>query len=88
MLTPDVARQLQVKRDGVVVYALTPDGPAAQAGLRPGDVLSSVGGEKVATVEQLFGVLRGYEPGQSVKISYVRGGEERTAQVRISDRPS
>jgi S1-C subfamily serine protease len=51
-------------------------------------VLSSVGGEKVTTVEELFGVLRRYEPGQSVKIAYVRGGEERTAQVRISDRPA
>lgn len=87
-LTPQIAAELHVTSDGVVVYAVTPDGPAATAGLRPGDVLTAVAGQKVTSVEELFAALRRHQPGETTSISYVRGGDPRTAQVRVVDRPS
>jgi serine protease DegQ len=87
-LTPQVANELGVRGEGVVVYALAADGPAAKAGIRPGDVLTAVAGRRVATVEELFAALRDHQPGQTVSISYLRGGERHTAQVAVADRPS
>jgi Do/DeqQ family serine protease len=53
-LTPDVARELETKRtEGVVIRDLDPDGPAAAAGLQPGDVISKVNGEAVKTPSEL-----------------------------------
>ena len=56
--------------------------------IRPGDVLTAVGTQKIANVEELFAALRQHDPGKVVAISYVRDGETTTAQVQITDRPS
>jgi len=87
-LTPDIARELHVTDGGVLVYALAPGGPAAKAGIHPGDVLTAVGGQKITSVEELFAKLRQHDPGEDVSISYLRDGQTRTAQVQITDRPS
>lgn len=87
-LTPDVARGLHVAEGGVLVYALAPGGPAAEAGIHPGDVLTAVGGQKITSVEELFAKLRQHDPGEDVSISYLRDGQTQTAQVQITDRPS
>jgi S1-C subfamily serine protease len=88
VLTAQIAGQLGVTQNGVVVYAVTPDGPAAKAGVRPGDVVTAVAGQNIATVEELFASLRQHQPGETVSISYMRGDERRTAQVQVTDRPS
>jgi S1-C subfamily serine protease len=87
-LTPDVTRELHVQGGGVVVYAVAPDGPAGKAGIRPGDVLTRVGEQKVTSVEELFAALRQHDPGTRVAISYVRDGQTHTVQAQITDRPS
>jgi S1-C subfamily serine protease len=87
-LTSELARELGVTDGGVLVYALAPDGPAAKAGIRPGDVLTAVGTQKVSNVEELFAALRQHGPGKLVAISYVRDGKSSTAQAQITDRPS
>ncbi|HET6869993.1 MAG TPA: trypsin-like peptidase domain-containing protein [Solirubrobacteraceae bacterium] len=87
-LTPEIARERHVSGGGVVMYALAPDGPAAKADIRPGDVLTAVGAQKITSVEELFAALRRHEPGERVAVSYVRDGETRTAQAQITDRPS
>jgi S1-C subfamily serine protease len=87
-LTAEIARELHVSGGGVLVYGLAPDGPAAKAGIRPGDVLTAIGTQKISNVEELFAALRQHEPGKRVAISYVRDGETATAQAQITDRPS
>jgi Do/DeqQ family serine protease len=58
-LTPQVARELGLSRqkEGVVVRDVDPDGAAASAGLRPGDVISQVNGEAVKTPSELKSAL-------------------------------
>jgi len=87
-LTPQIAAELNITSDGVVVYTVAPEGPAAKAGLRPGDVLTAVGDHKVKSVEELFAALRKHEPGQTVTISYLRDGDNHATQVPVADRPS
>jgi serine protease DegQ len=87
-LTPQIASELNVSGDGVVVYAVNSGGPSDKAAIRPGDVLTAVAGRKVTTVEELFASLRHHEPGETVAIAYVRGGDRHTAHVQIADRRS
>jgi Do/DeqQ family serine protease len=57
-LTPDVARELQLKgKDGVVITSLDPDGAAAAAGLREGDVITQVNGKAVTSGSELKAAL-------------------------------
>ncbi len=64
-LTPEIARERYVT-SGVLVYALVPDGPAAKAGIRPGDVLTTVGARKITSVEELFAALRQHDTWERV----------------------
>jgi Do/DeqQ family serine protease len=58
-LTPEVARELGLsgRREGVVVSDVNPDGAAAAAGLKPGDVITQVNGEAVKTPNELKAAL-------------------------------
>jgi putative serine protease PepD len=63
-------------------------GPAAQAGLRPGDVIVRLDDANVDTVEDLFGELRQRRPGSQVRLTFVRDGRERQATITLADRPN
>jgi len=58
-LTPDVARELGLssRKEGVVVRDVNPDGAAASAGLKPGDVIAQVNGQAVKTTGELKAAL-------------------------------
>ena len=87
-LTPQVATELQVGESaGVLVYAVTPGGPAAAAGLRPGDLLLALGGLRLQSVEDLFTALRRHRPGETVEIKLARGGRTQTVKLQLSDKP-
>ena len=87
VLTSQIAGRLGVKQNGVAVYTVTPDGPAAKAGIRPGDVLTAVAGQKIATVEELFAALRQHQPGESVE--YLVSARRRAVHgAGAGDRPS
>ena len=58
-LTPEIARELELtgRRDGVVIRDVDPDGAAAAAGLRPGDVIAQVNGKGVTSASELKSAL-------------------------------
>ena len=58
-LTPDLAQQLHAKdAHGLVVESVDPDGRAADAGLRQGDIIESVNRQAVKTVEDLRSAIK------------------------------
>jgi hypothetical protein len=77
--------------EGVHVTAVTPDGPAHQAGLRSGDIILSVDGVAlaapgdVAPVEVLLDFLQAAEPGDPVSVHYLRNGHDRYTDVLLGD---
>jgi S1-C subfamily serine protease len=88
-VTSEVAAQLGLDQArGVVVLSVVRGGPAAQAGLRPGDVIVRLDDADVDTVEDLFGELRQRRPGSQVRLTFVRDGRERQATVTLADRPA
>ena len=78
-LTPPVAAYYSMKdcplTPGAQVYALENGGPAAAAGLLPGDVITAVDGTPVRTAEDLADALSGAQTGQTVTLTVFRGGE-------------
>jgi S1-C subfamily serine protease len=70
--------------EGALVLAVTPGSPAEAAGLRRGDVITSVAGDKVTSPEGLSSVIRKHKPGERVEVRWQRGGEERSTTVALS----
>ena len=85
-LTPAIAAQLRIQsKEGVVIVALTRGGPAAQAGIQPGDVVTSIDGKQLKTLGRLQSVLREKKPGDRVEVSYNRGNVQNKATVTLGD---
>ncbi|UXA15492.1 trypsin-like peptidase domain-containing protein [Mycobacterium sp. SMC-8] len=88
-LTPEIARLLGVNRtSGVVVMRVSTPSPAAEAGIRPGDIVIAFNGEETATAEELIAALRGTKPGDRVRLTVLRGAETREITVVVAERPA
>ncbi|MCU0311043.1 MAG: S1C family serine protease [Acidimicrobiales bacterium] len=72
---------------GTRVTAVSPGGPADVAGLRPGDVVTTVDGAAVRSMSELASTIRHHRPGDTVTITVRRDGEDLRVAVVLSDRP-
>ncbi|MDP2711007.1 MAG: trypsin-like peptidase domain-containing protein [Solirubrobacteraceae bacterium] len=72
---------------GAVVRETVAGGPAAEAGLRPGDRIVAVAGTEVTRSTDVAPAISSREPGQEVDIRISRGGDERTISVTLGTRP-
>ena len=74
-------------RGGALVRSVDPGSPADRAGLRPGDVIVSVGGKQITDPDALVRAIDARKPGQTTALVYVRGGARRPTQVRLAVQP-
>jgi putative serine protease PepD len=82
-----VREQLGIKTDeGAFVADVTPDSGADDAGLRAGDVVVALDGEDVTSSEQVAATVREHEPGDRVRITIERDGEEQTVTATLGRR--
>ncbi len=70
---------------GAGVVAVTAGGPAAAAGLRPGDTIVKLDTADITTAQSLTEALASHSPGQKVQVGYVRGGQNATATVTLGE---
>jgi serine protease Do len=70
---------------GAIVSAVSEDGPAGKAGMRPGDVIVAYNGEPVGDTRDLQGRVVNTRPGTTVPVRVVRNGEERTLNITIEE---
>uniref|UniRef100_UPI0004C67064 S1C family serine protease n=1 Tax=Streptomyces sp. NRRL B-1347 TaxID=1476877 RepID=UPI0004C67064 len=61
--------------------AVTRGGPGAQAGLRPGDVITEVDGRRVHSGDELIVKVRAHKPKDRLELTIERGGDERTVTL-------
>jgi serine protease Do len=86
-LTPDLREQFSLSDDasGVIITGVSGDGPAAERGLRPGDIVLEVAQAEVNTPSELASKVRAAERSgrKSVLLLVQRGGDLRFVAVRL-----
>jgi serine protease Do len=73
---------------GVAIAGVERNGPAARAGMRPGDVVTAVNGEHVDTAHNLIKAVAATPPGNNVRLTVRRGGRDMDVPVTVGRRPS
>jgi len=72
--------------NGVIVSEVTPNGPAAEAGLQEGDIIREVDGHKIKNNLDLIGRIASHQPGDEVRLDVYRGRESVRLQATLGDR--
>ncbi len=87
-LTPELAETFGLKvTEGVLITGVLQNGPAAKAGLRPGDLLLKVAGRPVTTVGEVLTQVAALTPGQRATFEVSRRNESLSLQVTPAQRP-
>lgn len=75
-------------KSGVIVEEVTPDGPAAKAGMKDGDKIIKLNDNEVKSSDELRKQLGNTKPGQTVAVTIKRGDKEMIIPVTLGKRPS
>lgn len=87
-LTPEMAETFNLPiKDGVLITGVLHNGPAAQGGMRPGDVVVEVARNKVANTAQLLNAVASLKPGEAAQLRVQRGGEMLALNIVVAKRP-
>lgn len=72
---------------GVYITDATNSGPAAQAGLRQGDIITAIDGEAISENNPFINILLRKTPDESVEVTFLRDGQTQTTTVTLGERP-
>jgi Do/DeqQ family serine protease len=85
-VTPDLAASLKLSStSGALVSGVEPGGAAARAGVKQGDVITGLNGEKVADSNALRNRIAGTKPGSTIELELVRNGKTETVRATLSE---
>ncbi|MCA2180407.1 trypsin-like peptidase domain-containing protein [Nonomuraea glycinis] len=88
-LTPEIARSLDVEAEaGAIIISTARGGPAADAGLRQGDVITAFAGQPVRSSEDVVDRLRDLRPGTKATVAIQRDGSVQQVSVTIGEAPA
>jgi len=79
---------LSADQEGAYVADVTPGGPAAQAGLRAGDIVVAINGESIETSTELTRRVGQASPGETLRLEIIREERRQTVNVRSGTRPA
>jgi len=83
-VTPDLAKSFSLAdKNGALVGDVIPEGPAAKAGIKRGDVIVKFNGQEVSNMKQLPKIVAQTTPETNVNVVVVRDGKLMTLDVRI-----
>ena len=87
-MSPDLAATFDTEPGGgVLLRSIEEGGPADQAGLRPGDIVTSISGVHTGQPDELLSLVARLTPRQEVDIEFLRNGSEQRATIEIGERP-
>jgi S1-C subfamily serine protease len=91
-LTPTLAEQIRAPvQQGIILANIVPGGPAARAALRgatggnpaTGDIITALDGQPVRSIEDVATIIDKKEPGDTVRVTYVRGGQTQDTTLTL-----
>lgn len=82
-----LSQNLPVKQ-GIIIAEVAPNSPAAQTGLKRGDIIVGLAGRNIASFADLESILFENRVGSAVKIEYYRGGQKQTRDITLGSRPA
>ena len=88
-VTPEIAESLGLKKaEGALVAEPQPGTPAIKAGIKSGDIITSLDDQPVKDSRDLARKIAGLPPGTSIKLGTVRGGQPKTLTVTLGELPN
>jgi S1-C subfamily serine protease len=67
---------------------IVPGGPAAKAGLQPGDLITAVNGKQITSVNEFVGTIATFSPGDTVTLTIKRGGQTKNVKLTLGTQPA
>jgi serine protease DegQ len=87
-IVPELADSFGLKSsDGALIAGVLRGGPADRAGIRPGDVLIAVNGQRVTDSTSLLKLIADLDPGMTAPLTLLRQNKEMRLQVTVEKRP-
>jgi len=75
-------------KHGVLISVVFNNGPAARAGLQPGDIIMSINGQDLYSPQQTIQIINRLNPGDTIKLAVLRGWNEITVSAQITQQPT
>jgi serine protease DegQ len=87
-ITPELADSFGLaKKSGAIIAGVVRNGPAARAGIRPGDILVAVQGKPVIDTNSMLNLIAQLAPGATAQMTVLRKNREATVDVTVGQRP-
>ncbi len=87
-ITPELAESFGLREhDGVIVAGVLRGGPAAKAGIQPGDILTHINGSPIQGVRDALNLISSADPGTLIDVGGIRDARDFELRARVSERP-
>ncbi len=87
-VTPELVESLKLKKlGGILITGVLKDGPADQAGIKPGDILQAVDGDEISNSAEVLNLVAALPPGRTVLLTIIRSQSEKSFKVTVGKRP-
>ena len=67
----------------VIINSVTPDSPAEESGLEPGDVITAIDGEDISDMDTFSETIFNLDPGDEITLTILRSGEEEALEIDV-----
>jgi len=87
-MTPELAESFNLKSaEGALIAGVLKGGPADAGGIRPGDILLSVNGNKVSNSSSLLNLIAALKPGDNTQLTVLRKQQSLDLKIQVGRRP-
>ena len=88
-VTQDIADSMGLKQaEGALVADPQKDGPAANAGIDSGDIITAVNGQSIKDARELARIIGGFAPGSTVKLDVLHKGKSKVVNLNLGQLPN